>query len=69
MILVACSKPPTAEKNQTQIANPAAKKCVADGYQYEIRTAADGSQAGYCIFPSGKECDEWAYYRGTCAND
>jgi len=32
----------------------------------EIRTAEDGSQTGYCIFPDGSECDEWAYYRGEC---
>jgi hypothetical protein len=32
----------------------------------EIRTAADGSQSGVCIFLDGSECDEWAYYRGEC---
>ncbi len=46
--------------------NPAAVYCEQQGYITEIRTAADGSQAGYCPFPDGSECDEWAYYRGEC---
>lgn len=32
----------------------------------EIRTAEDGSQIGFCIFPDYSECEEWAYYRGDC---
>jgi len=47
--------------------NPASAYCDQQGYRIEIRTAADGSQAGYCIFPDGSECDEWEYYRGECA--
>ena len=46
--------------------NPAAAYCQEQGYKYEIRTAADGSQSGVCIFPDGSECDEWAFYRGEC---
>jgi putative hemolysin len=46
--------------------NPAAVYCQEQGYKHEIRTAADGSQSGVCIFPDGTECDEWAYYRGEC---
>jgi putative hemolysin len=46
--------------------NPAAVYCQEQGYKHEIRTAADGSQSGVCIFPNGRECDEWAYYRGEC---
>jgi hypothetical protein len=48
------------------MANPASKYCVDQGYELEIRTAADGSQQGFCIFADGTECDEWAYYRGEC---
>lgn len=47
--------------------NPAAVYCTQQGYQTEIRTASDGSQAGTCIFPDGSECDEWAFFRGECA--
>jgi len=46
--------------------NPAAAYCQEQGYKYEIRTAADGSQSGVCIFADGRECDEWAFYRGEC---
>ncbi len=46
--------------------NPASVFCESKGYRVEIRTAADGSQSGVCIFPNG-ECDEWAYFRGECA--
>jgi putative hemolysin len=46
--------------------NPASVYCEEQGYRSEIRTASDGSQTGYCIFPDGSECDEWAFYRGEC---
>jgi hypothetical protein len=50
----------------TGIPNPAAEYCTSMHNRYEIRTATDGSQFGVCILPDGVECDEWAYYRGTC---
>jgi putative hemolysin len=46
--------------------NPASVYCEQEGNRVEIRTASDGSQTGYCIFPDESECDEWAYYRGGC---
>ncbi|MCZ7385239.1 MAG: DUF333 domain-containing protein [Candidatus Methanoperedens sp.] len=46
--------------------NPASKYCVDQGYNDTIRTNPDGSQTGYCIFPNGRECEEWAYFRGEC---
>lgn len=51
---------------QANMPNPASAYCVEQGFKSEIRTAADGSQAGYCVFPEGSECDEWAYFRGEC---
>jgi uncharacterized protein YggE len=48
------------------IPNPASKFCEDQGYKSENRTAADGSQTGYCVFPDGTECDEWAFFRGEC---
>jgi inhibitor of cysteine peptidase len=48
------------------MANPASKFCVDQGYKIEIRTADDGSQQGFCIFSDGTECEEWAFYRGEC---
>jgi putative hemolysin len=52
---------------QANMPNPASVYCEQQGYRLEIRTAADGGQAGMCIFPDGSECDEWAYFRGECA--
>jgi putative hemolysin len=46
--------------------NPASVYCEENGNKHEIRTAADGSQSGVCIFTDGGSCDEWAYYRGEC---
>ena len=46
--------------------NPASVYCEQNGNTLEIRTAADGSQSGVCIFPDGSTCDEWAYFRGEC---
>ena len=48
------------------MANPASVNCEQKGNRLEIRTAADGSQVGICIFPDGSECEEWAFMRGEC---
>lgn len=50
----------------SEVANPAAAYCEVQGYTYEIRTAEDGGQYGVCIGPEGRECEEWALYRGEC---
>jgi putative hemolysin len=70
--LAACTskvKAPEATATGTTHANmpnPASVYCVRNGNKLEIRTAADGSQHGECVFPDGSTCDEWAYYRGEC---
>ena len=51
---------------QAALPNPASVYCEENGNKLEIRTAADGSQYGICIFPDGSTCDEWAYFRGEC---
>ncbi len=57
---------PTSQPAEQDMVNPAAAFCEQKGYKSEIRTAADGSQSGVCIFPNGIVCDEWAFYRGEC---
>jgi putative hemolysin len=52
--------------SQPNMPTPAAVYCEQQGYQTEIRTATDGSQTGFCLFPGGSECDVWAYYHGEC---
>jgi putative hemolysin len=71
--LTSCTPPtqPTVDSvpsdiPQADMPNPASAYCVEQGFKSEIRTAADGSQTGYCIFPDGSECEEWAYFRGEC---
>jgi putative hemolysin len=58
--------PSSAAAAAAGLPNPAAAYCQERGYSYEIRTAADGSQSGVCIFADGSECDEWVFYRGEC---
>ncbi|MCJ7642797.1 MAG: DUF333 domain-containing protein, partial [Desulfobacterales bacterium] len=62
MALTAC----TASQTQANMPNPASVYCEQNGNTLEIRTAADGSQYGTCVFPDGSTCEEWAYYRGEC---
>ncbi len=59
LLLAACTQ-------QAEIANPASTYCEEQGGSLEIRTAGDGSQAGYCTLKNGTVCEEWAYYRGEC---
>jgi putative hemolysin len=73
LILTSCalqpqptSAPVSTDAPQADMPNPASTFCEEQGYRIEIRTAADGSQSGYCIFPDGSECDEWSYFRGEC---
>ena len=74
LLLTACAapktqvtpEPATTDTPQASMPNPASVYCEQTGNQLEIRTAADGSQNGICVFPDGSTCDEWAYYRGEC---
>lgn len=72
--LTACTVLPTQEAPepaatdmpQAGLPNPASVYCTQGGNKLEIRTAADGSQSGICVFQDGSTCDEWAYFRGEC---
>jgi putative hemolysin len=63
---VQAPEPTATDIPQVNMPNPASVYCEQNGNVLEIRTAADGSQSGVCIFPDGSTCDEWAYYRGEC---
>ncbi len=60
--------PPTVteEPETAGMANPASVYCEEQGGTLEIRDTVAG-QVGYCIFPDGSECEEWAFYNGECA--
>jgi len=47
----------------SMIANPASVYCIEQGGRSEIVTASDGSQSGNCVFPDGRKCDEWDFFR------
>jgi putative hemolysin len=74
MTLAACTAPQTqaapdstaTATPQLNMPNPASVYCKQQGNKLDIRTAADGSQNGTCVFPDGSTCDEWAYFRGEC---
>jgi putative hemolysin len=73
MALTACTSFPVqkfettgTDITQAGMPNPASVYCTQNGNKLEIRTAADGSQSGVCVFPDGSACDEWAYFRGEC---
>jgi putative hemolysin len=51
----------------SQIANPASVFCEEQNGTLEIRDSESG-QVGYC-HANGKECEEWAYFRGECKLD
>ena len=54
-----------AKKESTGIANPASEYCVKNGGKLKIVDDEKG-QHGICTLPSGKECEEWAYFRKEC---
>ena len=74
MVLTACTpsqthaapEPAATDITQAGMPNPASVYCKQNGNKLEIRTAANGSQSGICVFPDGSTCDEWAYFRGEC---
>lgn len=62
-----------ADKDNNQeinagMANPASVYCVQQGGELEIREG-EGGQYGVCIFPDGRECDEWEFFRTKVCGD
>jgi len=49
-----------------EIANPASVNCIDKDGNLTINDTPKG-QVGYCTLPSGKICEEWALFRGTCS--
>lgn len=57
-----------AVNSNVQLSNSASMNCVDKGGELEIRTGDDGGQYGMCKLPDGRECEEWALFRGECDN-
>lgn len=53
------------EEGSAGLPNPASVFCEEQGGVVDIRSEPAG-QVGFCVFPDGSECEEWAYYRGEC---
>lgn len=51
------------------IPNPASVFCEKNGGRVVIRKDTEGNEYGVCVFDDGKECDEWAFFRGECKKD
>jgi putative hemolysin len=66
LTLTACNIETPVQTGTNEIPNPASVFCKENGGTLEMRQAADGSVAGFCLFSDGSECDEWAYFRGEC---
>jgi len=49
--------------------NPAAAYCKQMGYNYKIEKASDGSEKGICIPATGKEFEEWDFYKGKVGKE
>ena len=47
------------------MANPASVFCEQQGGKSVNRKDKDGNEYGVCVFPDGKEVDEWEYYRAN----
>ena len=62
VFLTSCGK---KDDSKSGIANPASENCVKNGGKLTIVDEPAG-QKGICTLPSGKECEEWAYFRGEC---
>ena len=53
------------DKPVPNLPNPASVNCKETGGELDIRSEPKG-QYGVCKFNDGTECEEWAYFRGTC---
>jgi len=65
--LAGCTADTTPEQPaDAGLANPASEYCIEQGGRLELRTEPDGTEPGFCVFPDGSECEEWAFFRGEC---
>jgi putative hemolysin len=63
--LAACGGRSAPVEDEAQLANPASVYCEEQGGTVTIIETDDG-QVGICVLDDGRECEEWAYYRGEC---
>jgi len=67
--IAGCQTPPAPRPEaagKTAMANPASTHCIKEGGSLVIRKRGDGGEYGVCLFKGGRECEEWALFRGEC---
>jgi len=76
ILISACSnKPAPTEKTipssvpakEAGIANPASVNCEEKGGKLAMRDRGELGQYGVCVFEDNRQCEEWALFRGECA--
>jgi putative hemolysin len=58
---------PGQTEQKAGLPNPASVNCAKKGGKLQIRRDTKGNEYGVCIFPDGRECEEWAFFRGQCS--
>ena len=53
----------TAPRPRIGIPNPASVNCTEQGGRVDLRRDATRNVYGVCLFPDGRECEEWALFR------
>ena len=66
LLASACGTDEPTEDDAPSMANPASAYCEEQGGTLELREG-EGGTVGFCVFPDGSECEEWAFFRGECA--
>jgi putative hemolysin len=54
------------EERNVGMINHASENCGFKKGNLEMRKNPGGSEYGVCVFAEGKECEEWALYKGDC---
>jgi putative hemolysin len=74
LLLASCaslSSEKSEGKRRAGLANPAAARCLRDGYRLEFIYSPNGVPLqGLCVNAVAQaKCEEWAYFRGECRLD
>ncbi|HJO25072.1 MAG: DUF333 domain-containing protein [bacterium] len=65
VLLAACGSNAPA-KPKLGMANPASVHCGKVGGELRIESLGDRGEIGVCYFEDGRQCEEWALFRGEC---
>ena len=68
LAIVACLHGAAASASDTSgMLNPAAVKCIEDGYEIEDILTRGVPTGAWCVEPqTGERCEIWAYFRSEC---